>query len=259
MTKLAANLTMLFNEVPFMERFAQAAQAGFKGVECLFPYHYPAADIAAQLETHRLELVLHNLPAGAWERGERGIACDPERVEEFKQGVATAIAYATALRVKRVNCLVGTLPSNVSVERAQATLVANLSYAAGKLQQAGIKLLIEAVNTVDIPGFFLSGTTQALELIAATGSDNIFLQYDIYHMQKMEGDLANTLKANLARIGHVQLADNPGRGEPGSGEINYRYLFALLDELGYEGWIGCEYKPRAGTLDGLGWRAAHGL
>ena len=259
MTKLAANLTMLFNEVPFMERFGAAAKAGFKGVEFLFPYAWPAADIAAQLETHRLELVLHNLPAGNWEGGERGIACHPDRVEEFKQGVASAIAYATALRVKQVNCLAGILPANVSREQAQATLVANLAYAAGKLKQAGIRLLVEPINTFDIPGFFLSGTAQALELIAATGSDNIFVQYDIYHMQRMEGELANTIKARLASIGHVQLADNPGRFEPGTGEINYRYLFTLLDEIGYQGWIGCEYKPRAGTLDGLGWRAAHGV
>ncbi|WP_317205808.1 hydroxypyruvate isomerase [Janthinobacterium sp.] len=259
MTKLAANLTMLFNEVPFMERFAAAAHAGFKGVEFLFPYAYPAADIAAQLDAHQLRLVLHNLPAGAWERGERGIACHPDRVDEFRRGVADAIVYAKALGVTQLNCLAGILPPGVSAERAQQTLVANLTYAAGTLKQAGIRLLIEPINTFDIPGFFLSGTAQALELIAATGSDNLFVQYDIYHMQRMEGELANTIKANLPLIGHVQLADNPGRGEPGSGEINYRYLFELLDTLGYEGWIGCEYKPRGATLAGLDWRAAHGL
>ena len=259
MTKLAANLTMLFNEVPFLERFEAAANAGFKGVEFLFPYAYPVADIAARLDTHRLQLVLHNLPAGSWERGERGIACHPDRVEEFQEGVVDAMRYAGALGVKQVNCLAGILPKDVSREQAQATLVANLRYAADKLKPAGIRLLIEPINTYDIPGFFLSGTAQALELIAATGSDNIFVQYDIYHMQRMEGELANTIKANLASIGHVQLADNPGRFEPGTGEINYRYLFTLLDELGYDGWIGCEYKPRAATIDGLGWRTAHGL
>ena len=259
MTKLAANLTMLFNEVPFLERFEAAANAGFKGVEFLFPYAYPVADIAARLDTHRLQLVLHNLPAGSWERGERGIACHPDRVEEFQEGVAGALAYAGALGVKQLNCLVGILPKDVSRAQAQATLVANLRYAADQLKQAGIRLLIEPINTFDIPGFFLSGTAQALDLIAATGSDNIFVQYDIYHMQRMEGELANTIKANLASIGHVQLADNPGRFEPGTGEINYRYLLTLLDELGYDGWIGCEYKPRAATIDGLGWRAAHGL
>lgn len=259
MTKLAANLSMLFNEVPFLERFEAAANAGFKGVEFLFPYAYPVADIAARLDTHRLQLVLHNLPAGSWERGERGIACHPDRVEEFQEGVADAMRYAGALGVKQVNCLAGIMPKDVSREQAQATLVANLRYAADKLKPAGIRLLIEPINTYDIPGFFLSGTAQALDLIAATGSDNIFVQYDIYHMQRMEGELANTIKANLASIGHVQLADNPGRFEPGTGEINYRYLFTLLDELGYDGWIGCEYKPRAATIDGLGWRAAHGL
>ena len=259
MTKLAANLSMLFNEVPFLERFEATANAGFKGVEFLVPYAYPVADIAARLDTHRLQLVLHNLPAGSWERGERGIACHPDRVEEFQEGVADAMRYAGALGVKQVNCLAGIMPKDVSREQAQATLVANLRYAADKLKPAGIRLLIEPINTYDIPGFFLSGTAQALDLIAATGSDNIFVQYDIYHMQRMEGELANTIKANLASIGHVQLADNPGRFEPGTGEINYRYLFTLLDELGYDGWIGCEYKPRAATIDGLGWRAAHGL
>jgi len=259
MTKLAANLTMLFNEVPFLERFEAAAQAGFKGVEFLFPYAYPAQQIAERLEKHHLELVLHNLPAGNWERGERGIACHPDRVEEFKEGVSKAIAYAKALRVRQLNCLVGVVPAGVSAELARKTVIANLRYAAEQLRAAGIRLLIEAINTFDIPGFFLSGTAQALELIAATGSDNIYVQYDIYHMQRMEGELANTIKANLAAIGHVQLADNPGRFEPGTGEINYRYLFAQLDALGYDGWIGCEYKPRAGTVDGLGWRAAHGV
>lgn len=259
MTKLAANLTMLFTEVDFLDRFEAAAKAGFKAVEFLFPYDYQPAQIAEKLQANKLELVLHNLPAGNWGAGERGIACHPDRVAEFKDGVGRAIEYASALQVKQVNCLAGIVPQGVSREDAHKTFVANLAYAAERLKGAGIKLLIEPINTFDIPGFFLSRTQQALDIIAETGSDNIFVQYDIYHMQRMEGELASTIKANLARIAHLQLADNPGRFEPGTGEINYGFLFAFLDEIGYQGWIGCEYKPKAGTLQGLGWRAAHGV
>jgi len=259
MTKLAANLTMLFTELPFMERFRAAAQAGFKGVEFLFPYAFPPQEIAEQLRKNELELVLHNLPAGNWEAGERGIACHPDRISEFRQGVDEAIRYAGILGVKQLNCLVGIAPQGVSAERVRSTLLDNLKFAADKLQAAGIRLLIEPINHFDIPGFYLNTTKQAVELIMVSGSGNLFVQYDIYHMQRMEGELANTIKANLSLIRHVQLADNPGRGEPGSGEINYRYLFGFLNEIGYTGWIGCEYKPRAGTVDGLGWRAAHGV
>lgn len=259
MSKLAANLTMLFTEKPFLERFAAARHAGFDAVEFLFPYSYSVEQIAQQLKAHELTLVLHNLPAGDWDAGERGIACHPTRVSEFRAGVADAIRYASALGVPQVNCLVGIAPPDASAEMIRQTLVDNLHFAAAALQQAGIRLLIEPINTFDIPGFFLSGTQQALDLIAATGSNNIFIQYDIYHMQRMEGELSATLRANLARIGHIQLADNPGRGEPGTGEINYSHLFKLLDEIGYAGWIGCEYKPKSDTLEGLAWRAAHGL
>lgn len=259
MTKLAANLTMLFTELPFLERFRAAAQANFKAVEFLFPYAFEPAQIAEQLRQNELELVLHNLPAGNWEAGERGIACHPDRVTEFRQGVDEAIRYAKALSVKQLNCLVGIQQPGVSVAAARETLVANLKFAADKLQAEGIALLIEPINYFDIPGFFLNTTKQAVELIMATGSNNLFVQYDIYHMQRMEGELANTIKANLSLIRHVQLADNPGRFEPGSGEINYRFLFQYLNQLGYQGWIGCEYKPKAGTVEGLGWRAAHGL
>ena len=259
MTKLAANLTMLFNEVPFLERFEAAAKAGFKAVEFLFPYPFEARDLAQRLQANGLELVLHNLPAGNWEAGERGIACHPNRVQEFRDGVRTAISYAKQLNVKQLNCLVGIVPPGVSQDVAHATLVENLKYAAGVLKAEGIRLLIEPINTFDIPGFFLSGTAQAVKLIEETGSDNLFVQYDIYHMQRMEGEISATIKANLALIKHVQLADNPGRNEPGTGEINYRFLFGYLDSLGYDGWIGCEYKPRADTQDGLAWRAAHGL
>ncbi|MGJ9416441.1 hydroxypyruvate isomerase [Massilia sp. CMS3.1] len=259
MTKLAANLTMLFTEVEFLDRFEHAAKAGFRGVEFLFPYAFRAEEIAARLDAWRLELVLHNLPAGDWARGERGIACHPGRGAEFQDGVGTAIGYAKALGVKQLNCLAGIVPPGVAPEAAHATLVANLAFAAGQCKAEGIGLLIEPINTFDIPGFFLHGTRQALDIIGETGSDNLFLQYDIYHMQRMEGELAATIKANLPLIRHIQLADNPGRCEPGTGEINYRYLLGMLDEIGYAGWVGCEYKPRAGSAQGLGWMAEHGL
>jgi hydroxypyruvate isomerase len=257
MPKLAANLTMLFNEAPFMERFKAAADNGFRGVEFLFPYAFHADQIADKLSTYQLDLVLHNLPAGDWAAGERGIACDPARIGEFQDGVGDAINYARVLGVQQLNCLVGIAPPGVGADRARATVIDNLKFAAAKLKENGIRLLIEPINTFDIPGFFLSGTRQALSIIEETGSDNLFLQYDIYHMQRMEGELAATIKANLPMIKHIQLADNPGRGEPGSGEINYTYLLALLDQIGYDGWVGCEYKPAAGTVPGLTWRAAH--
>ena len=259
MTRLAANLTMLFNEVDFLDRFGHAARAGFRGVEFLFPYAYRAEDIADRLDSWRLRLVLHNLPAGDWAGGERGIACHPWREAEFQDGVGKAIDYAKALGARQLNCLAGIVPQGVAPDVARATLVANLKFAAGALQREGIDLLIEPINTFDIPGFFLHGTRQALDIIDETGAGNLFLQYDIYHMQRMEGELAATIKANLARIRHIQLADNPGRFEPGTGEINYRYLLGMLDDIGYAGWVGCEYKPQAGTAEGLGWIAAHGL
>jgi hydroxypyruvate isomerase len=258
MPKLAANLTMLFNEVDFLQRFDEAAKAGFKAVEFLFPYDYTVEQLKDKLTSNNLQLVLHNLPAGNWAGGERGIACHPDRVAEFKEGVDKAITYGKALGVKQINCLAGIKPQGVSDADARATLVSNLKYAADKLKAEGIQLLIEPINTFDIPGFFLSRTKQALDIIKDTGSDNIFVQYDIYHMQRMEGELTATIKANQAMIKHIQLADNPGRFEPGTGEINYQYLFRMLDEIGYDGWIGCEYKPKAGTAAGLGWRAAHG-
>ena len=259
MTKLAANLTMLFNEVPFLDRFEAAAKAGFTGVEFLFPYAFEAKELAERLKANRLELVLHNLPAGNWDAGERGIACHPDRVDEFREGVRTAISYAKQLNVKQLNCLVGIVPAGVSLDTAHRTAVANLKFAADALKAEGIRLLIEPINTFDIPGFFLSRTSQAARIIEETGSDNLFIQYDIYHMQRMEGELANTIKGNLPLIRHVQLADNPGRNEPGTGEINYRFLFEQLQAVGYDGWIGCEYKPKSSTAAGLAWRAAHGL
>jgi hydroxypyruvate isomerase len=256
MPKFAANLTMLFNELPFLDRFEAAAKADFKAVEFLFPYAWPAQEIKQRLDAHGLTLVLHNLPAGNWEAGERGIACHPDRVEEFRAGVATAISYAKALGVGQLNCLAGKAPAGVSETVLRETLVANLRLAAAELKQAGLRLLIEPINTFDIPGFYLTGTAQAVALLDEVGADNAFVQYDIYHAQRMEGELAATMQKQLGRIGHIQLADNPGRNEPGTGEINYPFLFAHLDRIGYDGWIGCEYKPATTTQAGLGWRQA---
>jgi len=259
MIKLAANLTMLWNEIDFLDRFDAAAKAGFTGVEYLFPYAYPKDSLAERLRRHGLKQVLHNLPAGDWAKGDRGNACDPARVGEFEDGVGKAIDYARTLGCTQVNCLAGIAPTGVDSEKLRATFVSNLRFAADKLGAAGIRLLIEPINTFDIPGFYLSHTQQALDIIRDTGSSNLFVQYDIYHMQRMEGELANTIKANLAKIAHVQLADNPGRNEPGTGEINYRFLFGFLDSIGYDGWIGCEYKPKNSTDEGLGWRRSHGV
>jgi hydroxypyruvate isomerase len=259
MPKLAANLTMLYNEVDFLDRFAAAARSGFDAIEYLFPYPYPKEQLADRLHEHRLTQVLHNLPAGDWAKGERGIACHPDRTGEFQDGVGKAIDYARALGCPQVNCLAGIEPPRVDREKVRETFVANLRFATVELSRVGIKLLIEPINTFDIPGFFLSRTAQALDIIGEVGSDNLFLQYDIYHMQRMEGELANTIKAHLKQIAHLQLADNPGRNEPGTGEINYRFLLPFIDAIGYRGWIGCEYKPKGETVAGLGWRAAHGV
>jgi hydroxypyruvate isomerase len=255
--KFDANLTMLFNEVPFLDRFAAAAAAGFRGVEFLFPYDYEPEALADLLRANGLELVLHNLPAGDWTGGERGIATLPGRQDEFRASIDTAIRYATALGCPQVNCLAG-IPKGVEPAEARRVFVDNLGYAAPIMADAGIRLLIEAINTrVDIPGFFLTNTRQAIDIIDEVGSDNLYFQYDIYHMQIMEGDLARTIEANLPRIAHIQLADNPGRNEPGTGEINYPFLFQFLDRIGYQGWIGCEYKPRGKTAEGLGWLPAN--
>lgn len=253
MPKFAANLTMLFNEVPFLERFAAARAAGFEAVEYLFPYAYDKNELAGLLKTHGLKQVLHNLPAGNWDGGERGIACHPDRVEEFRAGVDKAIEYATALGCPQVNCLAGKVPAGVTREQAHATFVANLKFAADKLKKAGLKLLIEPINSYDIPGFFLNYTAQAAAILDEVGSDNLYIQYDLYHAQRMEGELAATAQKYLPRIAHIQLADNPGRNEPGTGEMNYPFLFRHLDAIGYSGWIGCEYKPKTTTVEGLGW------
>ena len=251
--KLAANLSLMFNEVDFLDRFAAAANAGFKGVEFHFPYAFDKHVLKQKLAEHGLVPVLHNLPAGHWNAGERGIACHPDRIAEFEDGVDKAIDYATALGCKQLNCLSGIRPSGLDPIDARETFINNLQFAAIRLKAAGIKLLIEPINTRDRPGFFLCNTKQAVDIIKAVGSDNLFLQYDIYHMQIMEGDLAPTIAKNLDLISHLQLADTPGRHEPGTGEINYTFLLDFIDRIGYQGWIGCEYQPASTTEAGLCW------
>jgi hydroxypyruvate isomerase len=253
MPRFAANLSMLFTETGFLDRFAAAAAAGFKGVEYLFPYDFPASQIADLLGKHGLKQVLFNLPAGNWAQGERGIACHPDRVSEFQDGVGKAITYAKRLGNTQINCLAGIQPKTVSAEKAEEIFVANLRFAAGELKKAGILLIAEPINTYDIPGFFLKRSAQAMSLFEKVGSDNLKLQYDIYHMQRMEGELAKTIERLMPQIAHIQIAGNPGRTEPDRGEINYAFLFALIDRLGYAGWIGAEYKPVKTTEEGLGW------
>jgi hydroxypyruvate isomerase len=256
MPKFAANLTMMFNEVPFPQRFAAAAAAGFSAVEFLSPYEYPPADVAAWLQENKLECVLFNLPTGDWAGGERGLAALPGREEECRAGVARAIEYALALGTKRLHMMAGVMPAGTDPAAHHATYLANLRDAAHAVDQHGLMLLIEPINRRDIPGYFLHTQAQAHALREESGAANVKVQMDFYHAQIVEGDLATTFKQQLAHIGHVQIASVPGRNEPDEGEINYPYLFRLLDELGYDGWIGCEYRPRGRTGDGLGWLAS---
>lgn len=255
MPKFAANLTMMFTEVSFLDRFAAARAAGFDAVEFLFPYAYEAEQIAQRLARAQLTLVLFNLPPGDWAGGDRGVACDPRRVAEFRASVDTALDYALELGVTQLHCMAGKLPPRVSHERAHATYIDNLRYACARLAPHGITVLIEPINQVDMPAYFLSSSRQAAAVIAECGVDHLALQCDLYHLQRIEGDLAHTLQLRLPLIRHVQIADNPGRHEPGTGEINYRFLFGLLDQLGYDGWVGCEYHPAGDTVAGLGWRS----
>ena len=259
MPQFSANLGFLFTERPFLDRFAAAAKAGFKGVEYASPYQYAARELARRLADHGLTQALFNLPAGDWDAGERGIAILPGREAEFRDSVWRALDYAAELGCARLNCLAGVTPPGADRRTLEATFLANLAFAAEAARGRGVKLLIEPINTRDMPGFFLNRSDQALNLIDRVGSDNLYLQADIYHMQVMEGDLARRLEAAMPAIAHVQIADNPGRHEPGSGEINYAFLLAQIDRLGYRGWVGCEYRPLKGTLAGLGWMKKIGV
>jgi hydroxypyruvate isomerase len=251
MPKFCANLTFLFNEVGFVERFAAAAKAGFKGVEYMSPYEYGKDQLAEALQRNGLEQVLFNLPAGDWAKGERGIGCHPDRVGEFQDGVGRAIEYAQALGCKQVNCLAGLCPE-APEDRSRAAFVANLKFAALKMKEAGVKLLIEPINTIDIPGFYLTGSKQALGIIDEVGSDNLYLQYDIYHMQVMEGDVIATIRANAPYIAHYHTAGVPGRNEiDETQELNYRRVMQAIVETGFDGFVGQEFIPKREPLVSL--------
>jgi hydroxypyruvate isomerase len=244
---------MLFGEVPFLERFAAARRAGFGAVEFVSPYEHAADDVAAAARDAGVEVALFNLPAGDWASGDRGMACDPARAAEFEQGIDRALAYARALSCPRLHAMAGLRPKGVPEPDLRATYVASLRRAARATAAEGRMLLVEGINTRDMPGYYLTTSRQAFELMDEVGAQNLHYLYDVYHMQIMEGDLAPTLEARLPRIGHVQIADTPGRHEPGTGEIHYRFLLRHLDRIGYRGIVGCEYRPLGRTEDGLGW------
>jgi hydroxypyruvate isomerase len=254
MISFAANISLLFTEIDFPQRFAAAARAGFHGVEFQFPYAFDKDVLKKELAASALTPVLHNLPAGDWGAGERGIACHPDRIAEFEAGVTQAVAYATTLRCPQLNCLAGRVPPGVESERAVDTFVRNLRFAAPRLADQGLRLLIEPVNTWDVEGFLVNQSDQALEIIDAAACSNLFLQYDVYHMHRMGEPVSAKIQAALPRIGHIQIADHPGRHEPGTGEIDFRSLFGQLSADGYRGWIGCEYVPAGRTEAGLDWR-----
>ena len=260
MPRFAANLSMLYNDVDFLDRFAAAARDGFKAVEYLFPYAYTPEQLAALLRQHGLQQVLFNAPPGDWDAGERGIACLPGREAEFREGIARAITYAQALQCPRIHVMAGLVPPDVDPATVRATYVANVRYAAEQAAAHGIQILLEPINGRDMPGFFLSRQDQAHALVAEIGATNVKVQMDLYHCQIVEGDLAMKIRQYLptGNVGHFQIAGVPERHEPDVGEVHYPYLFQLLDTLGYDGWIGCEYKPARGaaphaTRDGLGW------
>ena len=259
MPRFAANLTMMFNEGDFLSRFAAAADAGFAAVEFLFPYAYAKAELRARLRETGLAQALFNLPPGEWNAGERGVGALPGRQAEFREGVAKALEYAEALECPRVHAMAGIVPASVDPAVCEASYVENLRFAARAARAAGVEILIEPINARDMPGYFLNRTDQARRIIELVGEDNLFLQYDIYHAQISEGFLAETFRANRALIRHIQIAGVPGRCEPDAEqEINYPFLFRAIDAAGYGGWIGCEYRPRAGTMQGLGWIGPYG-
>lgn len=257
MVRLAANLSTMFQDVGFLDRFDRAAAAGFSAVEFMFPYEEPAEKVAEKAAANSLEVVLFNLPAGDFAGGDRGLAALPDRVDECRAGVDKGLEYAEALNCGMLHMMAGVVPGAKGPEYEQ-TYIDNVRYAADKVADAGKTVLIEAINTrVDIPGYFLDSSAEAARLIEAIDRPNVRFQFDVYHLQIMEGDLARHVEEMLPLIAHIQIADNPGRNEPGTGEINYEWLLSKIDALGYGGWIGCEYKPVGKTEDGLGWAAPY--
>lgn len=259
MPKLCANLHFLFQELPFLDRFAAAADAGFRGVECLVPYEAPADAIAERLRRHGLTLALFNLPSGDREKGERGFGALPGREAEFAAGVEQALGYALATGGKRIHALSGVWPEGRDKAEGEAVLVANLRRAADRVAPHGIELLLEPINPRDIPGYFLNTPGEAAAILDRVARANVRLQLDLYHCQIVAGDLATHVRRLLPRIAHIQIAGVPERHEPDRGEVNFAYLLDLLDALGYEGWVGCEYRPAAGTVAGLGWARRWGV
>ena len=258
MPRFAANLSMLFTDAPLIDRIDRAAKAGFAAVEVQFPYELPAATLRERLDANGIPMVLHNLPAGDWAAGDRGIACDPARQAEFRDGIARAIDYAQGLGVRQINCLTGKPGAGVSDADTRATLIGNLRHAAERLAKADLRLLLEPVNILDVPGFWLSSVDKALSVMDEVAAPNLYLQFDIYHAQRSGGEIVGSLTRHFDRIGHIQFADNPGRNEPGTGELNFGFIFGLIDRLGYQGWIGAEYKPATTTEAGLSWLATYG-
>jgi 2-dehydrotetronate isomerase len=256
MPKFAANLTMMFNEVPFPARFGAASKAGFKAVEFLFPYEYQPQEVARWLKESGLESVLINLPPGDWGAGERGMAALPGREGEFRAGVRTGLEYARALGTPCLHAMAGLIPAGADLERHRQVYIENLRFAAKEVAKENRTLLIEPINTRDMPGYFLNTQGEAHAICEEVNEPNLKVQMDLYHVQIAEGDLAVKLRRYLPGVGHIQIASVPERNEPDDGEVNYPYLFRLLDGLGYQGWVGCEYRPRAGTEDGLGWLKA---
>ncbi len=257
MPRFAANLSMMFNEVPFLDRFEAAAKAGFTAVEFLFPYDFPAADIAQRLVDNGLRQVLFNAPPGDWTKGERGQAALPGRQAEFREGFRRALDYAATLNCPRIHVMSGLIPAGEAHDAMTATLGANLAWAAEQANPVGVKPVIEPINHRDIPGFFLNTLDQGAAIIHAVGPEKIGLQFDLYHCQITEGDIVKRVEKHLAITAHMQVADNPGRNEPGTGEVNWPFVFKKIDELGFRGWIGCEYRPAAETVAGLGWFAPY--
>jgi hydroxypyruvate isomerase len=257
MPRFAANLSMMYTEVPFLDRFAAAAADGFEAVEYLFPYECEPADIAIRLKQHGLTQALFNLPPGNWAAGERGMACIPGREAEFAAGVEQALVYAQATGCQRLHAMAGLKPTGADDAAMRRTYVANLKAAAARLAPLGITLLIEPINTRDMPGFYLNRQQQAHDVLAEVGAPNLKVQMDFYHCQIMEGDLSKRLEKHLAGVGHIQIAGVPDRHEPDAGEVHFPHLFDRLDALGYTGVVGCEYRPRAGTSEGLGWLRRH--
>jgi len=259
MPRFCANLSMMFNEVAFLDRFEQAARAGFTAVEFLFPYEFPPRDLKARLDANGLKQVLFNMPPGDWAGGERGLACLPGRVGDFREATRRALDYADALGCKLVHCMAGIAPAGASPVTLASLYAANLAWAAEQASGAGVKLVIEPINHRDIPGFFLNTMAQGAAVVEAIGRDRLGLQFDVYHCQVTEGDITKRMEALMPVIAHMQIADVPARNEPGTGEIAWDYVFPRIDALGYQGWIGCEYRPAGDTVQGLAWRQRYAV